>query len=90
MDFKIPDEFNLGGSNIKVNVVDRCDNNTLGTCLLAEGCINIADTFNKDNKQNNNVKVNTFFHELTHAILDTMGEVELSGNEKFVCCFHLF
>ena len=42
----------------------------LGTCLLAEGCINIADTFNKDNKQNNNVKVNTFFHELTHAILD--------------------
>jgi hypothetical protein len=61
MDFKIPDEFNLGGSNIKVNVVDRCDNNALGTYLLAEGCINIADTFNKDNKQNNNVKVNTFF-----------------------------
>lgn len=50
MDFKIPDEFNLGGSNIKVNVVDRCDNNALGTCLLAEECINIADTFNKDNK----------------------------------------
>ena len=45
---------------------------------------------NKDNKQNNNVKVNTFFHELTHAILDTMGEVELSGNEKFVCCFSSF
>lgn len=90
MDFKIPDEFNLGGSNIKVNVVDRCDNNALGTCLLAEGRINIADTFNKDNKQNNNIKVNTFFHELTHAILDTMGEVELSGNEKFVCCFSSF
>ena len=32
MDFKIPDEFNLGGSNIKVNVVDRCDNNALFTC----------------------------------------------------------
>ena len=95
MDFKIPDEFNLGGSNIKVNIVDRCDNNALGTCLLAEGCINIAENqeenkTNKDNKQNSNVKVNTFFHELTHAILDTMGEVELSGNEKFVCCFSSF
>ena len=51
---------------------------------------NIIKRVYKDNKQNNNVKVNTFFHELTHAILDTMGEVELSGNEKFVCCFSSF
>ena len=32
-------------------------------------------------------KVNTFYHELTHCILQTMGEHELNDNEKFVCCF---
>ena len=45
MDFKIPDEFNLGGSNIKVNVVDRCDNNALGTCLLASEECPIHDNY---------------------------------------------
>lgn len=29
----------------------------------------------------------TFYHELVHAILDTMGEEELSDNEKFVDIF---
>lgn len=35
MDFKIPDEFNLGGSNIKVNVVDRCDNNAFRNLFIS-------------------------------------------------------
>ena len=90
MDFKIPDEFNLGGSNIKVNVVDRCDNNALGNCLLAASRIEIADLCNKDTKQSESNKLNTFFHELTHSILDTMGENELSTNEKFVSTFSSF
>ena len=34
--------------------------------------------------------LNTFLHELTHTILDTMGEKELSSNEKFVSTFSSF
>lgn len=29
----------------------------------------------------------TFIHEIIHEILDTMGETELSSNEKFVNTF---
>ena len=29
----------------------------------------------------------TFIHEIIHGILDTMGETELSSNEKFVNTF---
>jgi Zn-dependent peptidase ImmA (M78 family) len=29
-------------------------------------------------------KVNTFFHELTHALLYEMGEIGLNDNERFV------
>lgn len=31
--------------------------------------------------------VDTYYHERTHAILDMMGEDELSANEKFVDVF---
>lgn len=31
-----------------------------------------------------NAVTETFFHEITHIILDSMGETELSENEKFV------
>jgi hypothetical protein len=33
------------------------------------------------------VQEHTYFHELTHMILDNMGEGELSSNEKFVDTF---
>lgn len=32
-------------------------------------------------------KFNTFIHEVVHGVLDTMGESDLSKNEKFVCMF---
>lgn len=84
---KIPSRFKVGGQEIEVKRVERCNNNTIGECILDEGVIEIADTFNKDKHQADTCKINTFYHELTHAILDTMGESELSANEKFVCCF---
>lgn len=90
MKFDIPSEFNVGGTTINVNIVDRCDNNALGNCLVAEGTLNIANICNKDMKQSESSKLNTFFHELTHCILDVMGEKELSENEKFVCTFSSF
>ena len=50
----------------------------------------IAEHFNKTDSQSEGSKINTFYHELTHSILKTMGETELNDNEKFVCCFSSF
>ena len=83
---KIPSKITLGGQEVEIRNVERCDNNAVGECHLLEGYIEIADIFNKDQKQSESSKVNTFYHELTHCILQTMGEDELNNNEKFVRC----
>lgn len=84
---KIPSRFKVGGQEIEVKRVERCDENNVGQCCLCSGLIEIADKFERDTVQSDSSKVNTFYHELTHAILRTMGEFELNDNEKFVCCF---
>lgn len=87
MDFKIPSKFSVGGQEMQVKLVKKVENSeVLGTCCLEEGLIRIADTADGIT-QSDSSKVNTFFHELIHSILDTMCEKELNGNEKFVCCF---
>ena len=84
---KIPSKITIGGQDVEIRNVSRCDNNAVGECHLIEGYIEIADTFYKEQKQSDSSKLNTFYHKLTHCILQTMGEQELSANEKFVCCF---
>ena len=84
---KIPKEIKVGGQILAVKMVERCDNNSLGETCLGAGYIEIPDKFNKDNTQSETSKHNTFYHELVHAILDTMAEKDLSGNERFVSCF---
>ena len=86
----IPIKLNVGGQEIEVKIVERCDNNCLGECRVANGVIEIASKYNKDEYISESCKLNTFYHELTHAILYTMGETELNNNEKFVCCFSSF
>lgn len=88
--FKIPKDFTVGGQPMEVRIVERCDDNKVGLCFLAAGYIEIADKCNRCDAIPDRMKVNTFYHELTHAILDTMGEDELSANEKFVCSFSSF
>ena len=87
---KIPKSFKVGGQLLEVRLVERCDDNTIGTCALSEGFVEIAEKHSKDSTQSESSKINTFFHELTHAILRTMGETELNDNERFVCCFSGF
>lgn len=87
---KIPKSYKVGGQLMEVHQVERCDNNNVGTSFLAGGYIELADKCNKCDSIPERMKVNTFFHELTHSILDTMGESELSANEKFVSCFSSF
>lgn len=85
--FNIPATLHIGGQQIDVKEVDRCNDNNLGRCSLAAGVIEIARTFNSngDYTVSESSKQNTFVHEVLHAILDTMGETDLSNNEKFVC-----
>ena len=71
-------------------MVDRCDGNKAGCALLEAGYIEIADKFNKDCKQSEGSKINTFYHELVHSILGTMAEEDLNYNEKFVSAFSSF
>lgn len=89
MNVKIPSNITVGGQEIDVNFKDRLESDKLGECCVAEGYINIANTFN-GRKQCLSVQVNTFYHELVHIILDTMNESDLSTNEKFVSCFSSF
>ena len=84
---KIPKSYKVGGQLIEVREVERCDDNAFGLCFLGAGYIEIAEIVNKNDKQSEGSKQNTFYHELIHSILDTMGYKDLSGDEKFVNCF---
>lgn len=86
----IPTKLNVGGQEVEVRMVERGDGNCLGHSRVAQGCIEIADKYDRDSKVSDSSKLNTFYHELTHAILYTMGEIELNNNEKFVCTFSSF
>lgn len=82
----IPNKIRIGGQDISVVNKERLDGDILGDICIAEGVLRIADNF-KNRKQCQSSKITTFIHEVVHGILDTMGEFELSGNEKFVSTF---
>lgn len=87
---KIPGSYKVGGQNIEVRHVERCDDNDMGACYYAGGFVEISKYVHKDTLQSEDSKINTFYHEVTHSILRTMGEYELNSNEKFVCSFSSF
>lgn len=82
----IPNTIKIGGQDISVVNKERLDNDILGEICIAEGILKIADNFN-NRKQCQSSKITTFIHEVVHGVLDTMGEFDLSGNEKFVSTF---
>ena len=82
----IPNKIRIGGQDISVINEERLDDNKLGTICVAEGVLRIANNFN-NSKQCESSKINTFIHEVVHGVLDTMGESDLSSNERFVCAF---
>lgn len=86
---EIPNKYYVGGQLMEVTSIPHFDDEKLGKCCVAEGSIKIADTFS-GKFQSQSCKFNTFLHELVHSILDTMGEDELSNNEKFVSTFSSF
>ena len=85
MEFKIPSKFTIGGQDVTIEYTesDGGDHGNYTHCLgRLKICNKVGDT-----PQSDTAKLNTFFHELTHSILRTMGEYELNSNEKFVNCF---
>ena len=82
----LPYSIRIGGQDIIVVNKERLDNNKLGTICVAEGILQIANTFNNI-QQCESSKFVTFIHEVVHGVLDTMGETELSNNERFVSTF---
>jgi Zn-dependent peptidase ImmA (M78 family) len=86
---KIPNKFKVGGQDLNVVFKDTIYGDKMGECCIWSGNIQISEIY-KGEPQTDSSKFNTFYHELTHAILDTMGEYELSANERFVCTFSGF
>ena len=86
MQYKIPNKFRVGGQEIEVKFPEILAYDKMGDCCMWSGELNISNTY-KGHPQCESSKLNTFNHELVHIILDTMGEYELSNNERFVCSF---
>ena len=85
----IPNKLKVGGQDIDVVFQNTNNSDKMGECCLWNGTIKIFELY-KGEFQTESSKLNTFYHELIHAILDTMGEYELSSNERFVCAFSGF
>lgn len=82
----IPGQIQVGGQDVKVEFVETIEGGLLGECMISSGYLKIANN-GKGYTQSNTSKLNTFVHECVHLILDTMGESEMSGNERFVNSF---
>jgi hypothetical protein len=85
----IPKSFTVGGQDIEVVTQNTINGDKLGEACLWNGIIKISEIY-KGHLQCESSKFNTFHHELIHLILDTMGEYELSANERFINTFSGF
>lgn len=85
MKFNIPKNIRVGGQDIEVNIVENIPGQNCGDCDAVKGEIRIAK-YVDDRKQSESSMFNTFVHECVHMVLSTMGEYDLSNNEKFVSC----
>lgn len=86
--FKIPVKFQVGSSNYKVVIKPVINDFKLGRDIfgyqdLVKEEIALALTHTSRIVPEKEI-YKTFYHELIHAILDEMGETELSNNERFV------
>ena len=85
---KIPKSFKLFATTIKVVEDDKRldDLKAYGYYEHSRTRITLA-TKDGVNDLSDCRKLDAFFHERTHAILEAMGERDLSDNEKFVDTF---
>ena len=79
----IPSSFELGGFKWKVVRRKRLKDK-YGDCNLAKLEIQILDTLEQE------LKEQTFLHELTHAIQFAMGIEQANHNEQFTDAFAMY
>lgn len=89
MEFKIPKKLKVGGVDYSVKQVEHCGTNDDFGLWRSQGIIEIANqTGGYDVSESK--KKQTFFHELTHAILFAMRKDDLNDDESFVNTFSSF
>ena len=89
MKFKIPKKFKVGSVDYEVKRVEHCGNNDDFGFWRPQGIIEIA-TQAGGYEVSESKKMQTFLHELTHAILFAMGKEDLNDDESFVNTFSSF
>jgi hypothetical protein len=78
-------EFNLGAVQwtVEVNNDKLDDRNAYGVCFYDASKIIVQTKSEKVDRHPSAIE-QTLYHEVVHAILDTMGKRDLSGDEEFV------
>lgn len=89
MKFKIPKKFKVGSIDYEVKRVEHCGINDDFGRWYPFGFIEIANQAG-GYEVSESKKMQTFLHELTHAILFTMNKSELNDDESFVNTFSSF
>ena len=89
MKFNIPKKFKVGSVDYEVKRVEHCGNNDDFGFWRPQGIIEIANQAG-GYEVSESKKMQTFLHEVTHAILFAMGKEELNDDESFVNTFSSF
>ena len=89
MKFNIPRKFKIGGVDYSVKQVEHCGNYDNFGFWRPQGIIEIANQ-SGGYEVSESKKMQTFLHELTHAILFAMGKGELNADASFVNTFSSF
>lgn len=89
MDFKIPEKLIVGSIEYKVDLKDSIDKEEDFGWWSCDGTIEIARSVGRVAVSESR-KRQTFWHELTHAILHQMGKTDLNDDESFVNTFSSF
>lgn len=77
-------EFTLGATKWTVEEIEQFKSSSqLGESLMGETKINISKTWCNE-KVSDQSKDATLYHEVVHAMLDSLAYYELSQNEKLV------
>lgn len=85
---KIPKRFKLFGTIINIVWDNKRlnDRRVYGLCDYSKSEITLSNTQGTEPLSIDKM-MDTFYHEKVHMILDTMGEDDLSNNERFVDIF---
>lgn len=89
MKFNIPKKMVVGGIDYIINIKDVLNYSGDFGFWQPQGAIDIARGVEGDRVSESRMRA-TFWHELTHAILDRMGRNDLNENEGFVNTFSAF